>query len=79
MSVDLGLQEQMRKMKEKRDEQMKEIEKMYDKCLRMHFQMAKDKLDLTIMWKSIENMKMQEANVKAALAEILHEVEQRRE
>lgn len=66
---DFDLEEQMRRMKEKRDEQIKEIEKMYDKCLRMHIQLAKNKLDLINMWKLVESQKLKEQNAIAAILE----------
>lgn len=50
------------KMKQKRDQQMDELEKIYDKCLRMHFQMARDKLDLVNLWESVEKLKEKEAS-----------------
>lgn len=49
------------KMMQKRDQQMDELEKIYDKCLRMHFQMARDKLDLINLWKSVDKLKVKEA------------------
>lgn len=45
------------KIKEKHDELLKELEVIYDKCLRMGFALAQDELDLILLWKSAEDLK----------------------
>lgn len=58
-------------MKKKRDQQFQELEKIYDKCLRMQFALARDQLDLINLWKSAEMLKEKEASLTASCQEEL--------
>lgn len=67
------------KIKEKRDKQMEELEKIYDKILRMQFLLAKDSCELINLWKSIESLKAKEQDCVEAWKEELSEMDANRE
>lgn len=73
MSVS-NLLEKVQEMKMKRDQHMTELEKIYDKCLRINFHLAKDKLDFIYLWKSVKNINVKENNVAVKPTEDLNEL-----
>lgn len=59
------------KMKERRDICMTELEKIYDKYLWMNFCIAREKMELMNLKKSLEMLKEREENEVASLTEEL--------